>query len=114
MLKTCLFLEIAPHGAGDAPFRCTAGVNFYSVGFGRELCRTCALAGHDPVLHCKYLDVYTFLQTSAGGTRFVQVEMRCSRPEGALPDEELCAACPGTQARAHVASMADSHAQYQV
>ena len=97
MEKYCPFLETEPRRQGDSLYRCAVGVNFYSVGPERELCRTCPIAHLGDALLCEHLDVYTFLQVNGERKRSVRVEMECRLGAGQVPDSVRCDICPEMQ-----------------
>ena len=97
MEKHCPFLETRPRRQGDSLYCCAVGVNFYSVGPERELCRTCPIAHLGDALLCEHLDVYTFLQVNREGKRSVQVKMECCLGAGSVPDSVRCDICPEMQ-----------------
>ena len=80
MCDSCLFLERKP-GKQDL-LCCAAGVNFYAVGQGRELCRLCPLYDGGWTPACEFVEVYTFLYVK-NGRRRIEVRLDC-RP---LEDE---------------------------
>ncbi|MFQ6059105.1 MAG: hypothetical protein ACE5MB_09550 [Anaerolineae bacterium] len=98
MEEYCPFLEAGLRWRGDSPYRCAIGVNFYSVGRGRELCRTCPIADRGQALLCEHLDVYTFLQVDPKGKQSIQVEMECQAPDSGLADFRRCDICPARRA----------------
>jgi len=99
MLTDCPFLE-QPTGAGgevvsrSREFHCAAGVNFYSLGEGRKLCRTCPLFGYRERPFCRHLEVYAFLNAGACGEQSIRVELECNLLDQALDDLGQCASCP--------------------
>lgn len=97
MKEDCPFLETGPRRQGDSLYRCAVGVNFYSVGPERELCRTCPIAHLGDALLCEHLDVYTFLQVNGEGKRSVRVEMECRLGAAQVPDSVRCDICPEMQ-----------------
>ena len=97
MEKRCPFLETKPHCQESSLYCCAVGVNFYSVGEGRKLCRTCPIAHLGDALLCEHLDVYTFLQVNREGKRSVQVEMECRLGAAQVPDAVRCDICPAMQ-----------------
>ncbi|HID87290.1 MAG TPA: hypothetical protein EYP55_07910 [Anaerolineae bacterium] len=94
MERYCPFLEAGPRWQGDSLYRCAVGVNFCSVGEGRELCHTCPIADLGQALLCEYLDVYSFLQVDPEEGQSVRVEMECRAPEGGPDDFHRCEICP--------------------
>lgn len=74
---------------------CLGGVNFFSVGEDRALCRQCELLemeGLGALLSCKHLEVYTHL-TYHDQQPSVRPIFECRLPTTA-PAEQRCAACP--------------------
>jgi len=94
MLNDCPFLESSPRWPGDALYRCSVGVNFYSVGPERELCRTCPIAELGDELLCDHLEVFTFHYRDAEGHPAVRVEMECRVPETRSGNFPRCPICP--------------------
>jgi hypothetical protein len=93
----CPFLETEPRRQGASRYCCAVGVNFYSVGEARELCRTCPIAHLGDALLCEHLDVYAFLQISREGKRSIQMEMECRLGAGQVPDSVRCDICPAIE-----------------
>ncbi|MFQ6015539.1 MAG: hypothetical protein ACE5NP_08860 [Anaerolineae bacterium] len=97
MLDYCPFLKSERRGEWGPPYCCRVGVNFYSVGKERELCRTCPLAHLGQALPCEHLDVYTFLQRDEEMKQLIKVEMECLLEERKLADLRRCDHCPDFQ-----------------
>jgi hypothetical protein len=93
----CPFLETEPRRQGASRYCCAVGVNFYSVGEARELCRTCPIAHLGDALLCEHLDVYAFLRVNREGKQSVQVEMECRLGAAQVPDSARCDICPAMQ-----------------
>jgi hypothetical protein len=100
MKRSCHFLkpDLLAHG-----LRCTAGVNFASVGPDREVCRVCPLADLGDLPLCPNVDVYTHLAWCASATARVEVEFSCL-VDSAAPTEGHCARCPDGVRDGHLAS----------
>ncbi len=94
MCDSCPFLERKPGKQGL--LCCAAGVNFYTVGQARELCRLCPLSAGDWTPTCEFLEVYTFLHVEKGQQR-IEVRLDCRLPEGEAA-QSRCAACPAAGA----------------
>ncbi len=94
MCDSCPFLERKPGKQGL--LCCTAGVNFYTVGQARELCRLCPLSAGDWTPTCEFLEVYTFLHVEKGQQR-IEIRLDCRLPEGEAA-QSRCAACPAAGA----------------
>ncbi len=71
--------------------RCTAGVNFASVGPDRKLCRLCPLSDLGTLPLCPNIEVFTFTRNSPEGI-FIEAEFGCLAND--LPTEERCQSCP--------------------
>lgn len=74
---------------------CVGGVNFFSVGEERALCRHCELLkmeGIGALLSCKHLEVYTHL-TYHDQQPLVRPIFECDLRTG-VPTEQRCATCP--------------------
>lgn len=90
-MKTfCHFLEDDLRGGYP---RCTAGVNFASVGPSRALCRVCPLSDLGNVPLCPNVEVYTFLSKDSIGAQVIDAEFECFA-DPALPAEECSPCCP--------------------
>ena len=71
--------------------RCTAGVNFASVGPNRALCRLCRLSDLSTLPLCPNVEVYTYVHNSPEGG-FMDIEFDCLADD--LPAEARCQSCP--------------------
>ncbi len=71
--------------------RCTAGVNFASVGPNRALCRLCQLSDLGTLPLCPNVEVFTFIRNSPEGI-FIEAEFDCLAND--LQPEERCQSCP--------------------
>lgn len=98
MLPDCPFLESNRKKQWLPRYACAMGINFYSVGPERELCRTCPIAEWGHTLTCEHLEVYTFLRINGHGEPSIRAEMECRQPRSALSDEARCAICPEVHA----------------
>jgi len=81
--------------------RCTAGINFASVGPGRARCRVCPLAEQDDLPLCPYLAVYTRLKGDVSTTARIEVEFACLADAATLPAAQ-CALCPERPQEGHL------------
>lgn len=88
MIADCPFLEI---GVSADDLRCTAGVNFLSVGAGRALCQVCELKGLGDAVVCPDLEVYTFYSHAEDGPH-VTAQLACLADD--LPIDSRCLECP--------------------
>jgi hypothetical protein len=89
MKELCQFLARGPSG----DLRCTAGVNFVSVGSDRARCRVCELQDLADAPLCPNAEVYTFFQRNAAGALGVVARVYCALPADA-PPEGRCQTCP--------------------
>ncbi|MBE0409849.1 MAG: hypothetical protein IBX69_08965, partial [Anaerolineales bacterium] len=88
MIEHCPFLTI---GMSADDLRCTAGVNFVSVGAGRALCQVCELEDLGDTLVCPHLDVYTYYAHAQDGAH-VTAQLACLVDD--LPIDSRCPECP--------------------
>lgn len=102
MLDYCPFLEPYPGKGREAENCCAAGINFYFVGAGRELCRTCPVPGWGTALQCLDLEVWAFLESAGPGRLSVRAEAICFRPEGPSPEAALCQSCPAARSESEM------------
>jgi len=98
MESCCRFLEPLPCQEGKHPYGCGIGLNFYSVGKGRELCRSCPMPTIEGTPHCQHLEFYTVLQAGRDGSRSIRVELDCTLKHCSLADISECSGCPDFQA----------------
>ncbi len=89
MKDFCHFLDAGQPGGNK---RCTAGINFSSVGPERALCRLCPLADLGPALLCPNVEVYTYLRNPPSGMT-IEAEFRCLA-EADMPLPARCDQCP--------------------
>lgn len=92
-MKDCRFLEVRRRPAGRQTYYCGMGVNFYSVGENRRLCRTCPLNDPGDVPLCEHLEAYTLLSSDAGGQEFIRVEFDCGLLREPVDDLNVCRIC---------------------
>lgn len=91
MRNDCVFLKTGPsRREGSQPPHCTVGVNFYSVGPARGLCRLCPLLDREPLPVCDYAFIYAFLEVK-DGRRMIQVKVECDADRR---DEAGVGPCP--------------------
>jgi len=99
-MQDCRFLEVRRRSEGRQAYYCEVGVNFYSVGENRRLCRTCPLNKLSDAPLCDHLEVYTFLGSDAGGQELTRVEFDCGLLREPVDDLNVCQTCPHYQRKA--------------
>ena len=85
MKDSCQFL----HRRSTGDLVCLAGINFYSVGQDREMCRVCPLADFGDIPMCENLDVYVY-QRRCDNNLAIYIEAECSLHN----DEHSAKRCP--------------------
>jgi hypothetical protein len=90
MRDFCQFLKPERFACG---LRCTAGINFASVGQDRATCRVCPLAELGDLPLCPNVEVYTYLKGGASTTARVEVEFACLA-DAATRAAAQCVLCP--------------------
>ena len=90
MRDFCQFLKPKLFANG---LRCTAGINFASVGPDRATCRVCPLAELGDLPLCPNVEVYTYLKGGVSTTARVEVESACLA-DAATRAAAQCALCP--------------------
>jgi len=94
MSARCPFLERLPEPRGALVGGCGTGINFYSVGEGENLCRTCPVPTLVSAPHCEHLEFYTFVQNAGSGRLAVGVAFSCTLAGWGLDSLAECEACP--------------------
>ncbi len=72
---------------------CAAGVNFYSVGSGRELCRVCPLRELGDHLVCEHMEIS--IHQLAANEEGTLVAMAICDLDDKAPEAARCRGCPG-------------------
>jgi len=105
---SCPFLRPMRQPMGEHTHVCEAGVNFYSVGPGQALCRTCPVPklASEPI--CEHLVVYTYVRTSGGRSRYVEASLDCELMPVQSAVFERCHQCPLFRSRMEYPLVIDS------
>jgi hypothetical protein len=93
MTTDCPFLVPLQLPPGRSTYGCGAGISFYEVGEGQNLCEVCSIASLGRLPDCSHLDAYAWLEGYPGQALFVRVELFCGLTGDPLPSLLHCACC---------------------
>jgi len=91
MEENCPFLESDLHYGKPC---CGIGLNFYSVGENRELCRGCPVPAMLQARYCRHLEFCTLLSVGKGHKQFVEAQLACGLKNWGLDSQAECQVCP--------------------